>query len=273
MDLLRRVLFAKRDDDDELVDLKEYILGDVLYTNIVMENTPYEKYVTKASKLVQNIAGWSYNRVIDEVHVKDLAKSLRNMKHPHFVGSIKLARTSSNLKLRLLDGQHRLAAVSALMKDNGSFDMDIDVDVYVVDGDEDIEMCELFIKANANKNVDVDDIPDAKIIETINTLIEFWPESIKTDEDKRACRPNVHKRVLYNALKKVMDKHADCAPRILARKVFAMNETIKGKSLVDIFGTEHPTKTQMAIYEKARKKDFFLNMDCIYHVDKWTNLL
>ena len=91
--------------------------------------------------------------------------------------------------MTLLDGQHR---VLALAKFNKS--VEIEVDVYY------IEIHELFIKANNNKNVTIDDMPEKKVIDLIDKMIEIWPKNIKTRDDRGAYKPNITKKELYDAL-------------------------------------------------------------------------
>lgn len=269
MNFVRKYFFSS----EETIDLDNYILGEPIYSGTVFDGIKYEKYITKASKLVPNIMTWAYNRNVDEAHVNMLHGELRKMTYPHFVGAIKIARSESDkMNLRLIDGQHRIIALSRLLKEDPDFDMDVDVDIYYTEG-ADISLCELFMRANNNKNVDTTDIPDKKIIDTIEILLQFWPQCIKTDETKSAHRPNIHKRLLYSSLKSVIDKHQTLTHVQLARKIFDMNEKLRTKPLHELFGTNSPSKQKIALYEKARKKDFFLNLDCVFCIEKWVNLL
>lgn len=260
---------------EDVVDLREYILGDPLHVGTVLDGMTLHKYVTKASRLVPNIVSWAYNRNVDDEHARKLQDDLLAMQYPHFVGSIKVVCDSEDsLNFRLLDGQHRVMALMNIMKTNQSFDMDLDVDVYFTNNeDPEMTVCELFLKANNNKNVSDSDIPDRKIIEIVELCLKFWPDNIKTDDTKLARRPNIHKRQLYTSIKAVMDKHPDWTPKQWTRRIFEMNEQMRMKPLVEMFGTATPTRTQLATYERARKSDFFLNLDCVFCVEKWTNLL
>lgn len=271
MNVVKWIMGGSRSDDDE-VDLREYVLGSPIYTSIVFEGIHHAKFIVKASKLVPNIMSWAYNRDVDTEHVRKLQDELMSMTHPHFIGSVKLVCSSEDrMGFKLLDGQHRIMALANIMKVKPDFDMSVDVDMYCTS--DDMSTLELFIKSNNNKNVDVMDIPDRKIIEIVELCIKFWPEYIKTDDTKRANRPNIHKRALYNAIRGVADKHPDWTPKQWARRIYEMNDSLRTKPLVELFGTDKLPRQKLTTYERARKNDFFLNLDCVFCIDKWVHLL
>lgn len=172
------------EDDKSSIELDEYIFSNALYSETIFDNIIHDKYRVLASKIVKNVEQWEYNRLIDIKHVDDLSFALKSMKHPHFIGSIKVAKINNSIKL--LDGGHRCAAICNLIAENPDFDIYLDVDLYHVNDQDncDFELLDLFLKANNNKNIIPSDIPENKIIEIINFMIIKWPKNIKIDETK-----------------------------------------------------------------------------------------
>ena len=169
--------------DETVINLTDYVLGNAppIYKKTVFDNILFEKHICDSKKLVPNIQNWVYNRKVDSKHVDAILKNLNDMNSPYLIGSIKLIRDKATNSLTLLDGQHR---VLALAKFNKYY----------------IEIHELFIKANNNKNVTIDDMPEKKIIDLIDKMIEIWPKNIKTRDDRGAYKPNITKKELYDAL-------------------------------------------------------------------------
>lgn len=203
-----------------------------------------------------------------------MCTDLVNMPCPCLLGSIKLARTSLGV-YKLLDGQHRIECLRRLIEIDPSFDMDLDIDVFECPKDSgDMCIVELFVKANNSINVSSADIPEKKCVDATNLLVQIWPKNVKVDDAKRACRPNVTKKALFVAVKRLYVKYPQLSPQLIARKAVDANLKIMATPLVDLFGASEPTKTQMGIYEKARRDGFFLNIDCaMMNIDAWPSFV
>ena len=266
------------DDSSEEVNISEYVLGTPLYSSTVFEDIAYSKYVCDFRKIAPNVQNWAYNRKVDMKHVDNLFSHLTEMKHPHLIGSLKLVRDTATDTLTLLDGQHRVMAMLKLMQHDPHVKMDVEVDVYNIANIEtsDIELQELFLKANNNRNVLVDDLPEKKVIEIINKMIEIWPQNIKTKDDKGAIKPNVTKKELYEHLKQRFNAcPALCkkTPQEVLKSIVNINLQLRLKPLKELFGREAPSKRKVSMYERAKKHDFFLNLDCKYNLEKWVQML
>jgi hypothetical protein len=197
------------------------------------------------------------------------------MKMPHLIGSIKVARSEKNdLRFRILDGHHRKEAILDILNENPIFDMDIELDVYyVADAEEgDIELHNLFVKANNNKNVEKNDIPNVKVIQVINSLVNIWPKNIKIDEEKGAYRPNITKRDLFKALKDKINVSTKTHKEIV-EAIVQFNDKLRLMPLNDIFNKMSMTKARINSYDKAKKTHFYLNLDCCYNIGVWPNMI
>lgn len=271
------------DSDDETesnnsITIDEYIFGKPLYSEVIFENMIHEKYHLSSSKLIVNIAQWEYNRLIDNDHVTKLKNELKNMVYPHFFGSIKIAYINSD-KIKLLDGGHRCAAICELMKENKTFDMYLDVDLYKInnieESDCDLDLLDIFLKMNSNKQIKKEDIPENKIVEIINMMIEKWSKNIKVDESKEAYRPNITKRELYQKLKVLNTDFTvkNKSSKEIFENICLINDKISKMSLYKLFGRNTVSQKKLSAYERAKKHDFYLNLDCQYDIDTWISLI
>jgi hypothetical protein len=258
--------------------ITEYILGTPIYSAKVLHGIQHEKFITRISKLIPNISSWAYNRSIDESHCKRIQEELVAMKHPHLIGSFKIAKSSDeNQPMKLLDGHHRKYALETILKSNPEFDMEVEVDVYYV---EDVENCdkelrEIFIRANNNRNVSITDVPSIVAVEVIDKMIAKWPNNIKTDDSKGAIKPNITKRELYKNIKDTLEK--DRLSGLNAEQIFtkieAMNNKLRLMPIKELFNRANPSQKKLNSHEKALKHGFFLNLDCEYPLEKWLNML
>jgi hypothetical protein len=258
------------EEEDEPEPIENYfILKNPIYKAIVFENTEYEKYICDSKLLIENIKSWAYNRKVDEQHVNAIFKQLESMSMPHLIGSIKLVKDKLTNSLTLLDGQHRVMALTKFERS-----INIEVDVYI--SEDDIEIHELFMKANNNKNVTLEDIPEKKVIEIIDKMLEIWPKNIKTHESHRAYKPNITKREFYDALKEHITKTSSLhnkSTQSIVKNIININSQLSLKPFKELFGRDNPSNQKMGSYTRALKHDFFLNLDCKYNLQTWLKML
>lgn len=262
---------------DPTIDIMDYVLGKPVFSKEVFDGILYEKYLVDHRRVCPNIENWAYNRKVDQDHVNTIYTNLKKMKFPHLIGSLKLVRDKESDSLTLVDGQHRILALTRIMEEDPSISVAIEVDVYHLNdvNKNDIEIQDLFIKANNNKNVTLHDLPETKVMEIIDLLMEKWSKNIKTSDN--AYKPNVTKRELYNELKDHMNVthtlQAKSAKEIV-KAIETINTQLRMKSLKELFGREKGiSKSKMMQYEKAEKHGFFLNLDCKYNLATWVKQL
>ena len=262
----------KRKINLPVVDSNRADFGTLVMTKLVFNGAKFEKYIAPVSKITQDIPKWPFNRDIDPDHVDKIKRDLLAMRHPHLIGSLKLVKSRQDGTIRLLDGQHRHLALSQIMQSRPDFVMDVEVDVYyVTDVNNDLDLDDLFRKANCNLNVKQEALPGRKVLEVITYMVQKWPKNIKTDENAGAYRPNITKRDLFKRLKFVIEASNKSAEEIMA-EIVAKNESIKMIRLEELFGRS-PPKKQLNIFDRARKNDFYLNLDCNRDIDWWISSL
>lgn len=268
-------ILDKDSEYGEEINLDEYILGKPIYTSNVFEGIKYEKYVTQLSKIKNEINKWEFNRDISQDHIEKIKSEITVMEYPHLMGSIKLAKDIRTEEVKLLDGQHRYESLWRLREKNADFDMPIEIDIYYVDDIHDnMALNTLFKRANNNKNIQDIDIPGDKLMRLMQMLVDKWPKNIK-DTDKNANRPNITARELSKKLNLVISDSQLNSEEIFD-EIVKINEWYHNASIKDIFGRDRATASANKIkaYElKAKRDEFYLNMDCKLNVDWWINNL
>lgn len=64
-----------------------------------------------------HLSFWCFNRKMDDDHKNTIKTDLLANENPHLMGSIQIVRDKS-MKCRVLNGQHRLAAIQEIIKDD-----------------------------------------------------------------------------------------------------------------------------------------------------------
>lgn len=101
------------DSEDE----KEDFIGTKLYSN-----GNKSLFSTDARSFVRKVKTWVFNRSLNEEHVKALKKEILKSETPDLMGTFKLVVSNNNL--RIIDGQHRLVALSEIIEsDDRKFNM------------------------------------------------------------------------------------------------------------------------------------------------------
>lgn len=262
------------------IDYIECMLGNPLYSMTVFDDILLEKYLCDFKDICPNIENWAYNRKVDQCHVDAIYSNLKKMKHPHLIGAIKCVMDKASKSLILVDGQHRIIALTKLAEEDETVSVKIEVDVYYIDDirNNDDEILDLFMKANNNRNVSMEDIPEKKIMEVVEKMIKRWPNNIKTT-DGNAYKPNITKRDLYNALKEQIKE----TPTLLSRSandifksIEKINTNIRLKPIKQLFGREETSmsKSKKSQWDKAKIHGFFLNLDLkSYGLEMWIKQL
>ena len=110
-----------------------------------------------------------------------------------------------------------------------------------------------------------------KVQEVITYMVQKWPKNIKTDENAGAHRPNITKRDLFKRLNYVIAASDKSVEDIMA-EIVAKNDFIKTISKQRLFG-RRPPKKQLSMFDRAKKNNFYLNLDCNRDIDWWISSL
>ena len=210
---------------EEFHDATECISDDKIDDFDITKNIIYgidkNKYLLKFSvkEFVMESEPWVYNRKIDNENVKELKEKVKvfDVKtSPVWTVSIIFDKYTHQKKdeipkyLKILDGQHRWKVLDELISD-GEIDENKEIFAicYCIDYCEEKNKhiaTELFKKINNNTPLCIDDIPDTRIQEIIDKIIEDEvlnpkKEGIKVGNGQMtAYEPAIHKKELFNIL-------------------------------------------------------------------------
>lgn len=237
------------EDTDSDTDSDEERLSDVITSARVAHIGKAFYYETTARDLVE-LPRWTYQRCIDPGHVNSLLSDLSLSKH--FIGTFKALRDSEG-SLKLMDGQHRMAACREMMKLDPRWNMDVMLEVYDTDSFDSGDSFKMFEKANNVKNVDSKDFPLKVAATIIKRCKNKWPGMlVRPREGKRVNRPRLDTRTLYRRLKDHLpDKRIGLEE--LWKEITQANSRL-GLCSHKTFGCSHNT------LKKARSAGFYLGL-------------
>lgn len=250
-------------DDEEEHSINREVTYEPLIRKTVFRNTTFELYVCDARTLFRLVDNWSFNRCVRNHHVQSIYKDLKNMCHPHLLGSIKIVRNPEK-EHRIIDGQHRLLAIRQILEEDEAmtWNMDVVVEMYDVD---DIQygnqVFDLYIKANKNMNMDPEDSLDMEIITIVNALCQdkILSAGIVDKQDGSVYRPRISKKDLYEQFKNHYKPSEKMKTEHIVHKIKEINRKLGLMSHRNMFGER---SVQRVSHQKKKADDlkFFLNM-------------
>ena len=204
------------ESEEENEEENENFLGTLLF-----ENPNVKFYLTQAKVFSNNIEIWAGQRPLHIEHIKMLAREFT--REGHVIGTFKVVRSSEG-KLRLLDGQHRIHAIKEILKIQPNFECDIFIELYETDRLESSLTLRLFQKANNVLNVKPEDMPHKSALSIVDKLSTRFKLIFKDIEDGERCnRPYINKRKLYDKLKRAFQQH-DIDEDCLYKQILEHNE-------------------------------------------------
>jgi len=267
---------------EKYYDAQEYISDDKIVkfniTKNIIHTIDKKKCLLKFSvkEFVMESEPWVYNRKIDDNKVKELREQVKvfdNETSPVWTVSIVFDRYAHIKKdeiskyLKILDGQHRRKVLEEMIE-NGEIDenKEIYATCYSIDyceGKNKHITTELFKKINNNTPLCIDDIPNTRIQEIVDRIIEDnvlnpKKEGIKVGIANMTARePAIHKKELYNTL----NPHAKNFSNLSIDEVIVNIRLIRNKIMMA--GYEkiyHKCRTHAKHFEKAKSIDFWLGL-------------
>jgi len=222
---------------------------------------------------IQHLAPYTWNRPINEVHVKTIELALREMKVPHLIGTIKVIHC--NNKFYVYDGQHRIAALSNVLKDDIDmiWNIEINMEIYQFTGEKNIQENEIaqYLFDCANKTIAFEKIRDAVDPFIKDFLIQLVKDPLFIDniKDEKCSRPKISTSDLYKALKTYYKPKEYPSILDLIKIIKQKNNELCLMSKDELMAGSGAVLTD-ANYTKAKKSKFFLNL-ATYPPSKWIN--
>lgn len=240
-----------------------------LHSALSFNGIPRKICLIYARELIRICDVWSYNRRLNQEHITKIENDLKTQKYPNLLGTIKLI--FKNNEYKVIDGQHRLQAIINVIKNDETMKWDfiLMVEIYNVSDLNDEVINDLYIKANKNLNINVEDELNLFLMELINKLEKdtILKAGIIDKQDGSVYRPRISKKDLYEKLKKYYIKKPDDTVELIYEKIKQKNREIGIMNTVSLFGDVD--SKMISQYDKAVKINFFLNMNCKIPIEKW----
>ena len=219
---------------------------------------------------------WVYNRNINPEKVEELKEQFKvfdKKTSPIWTVSLVFDKYTHKPKdsikkyLKILDGQHRWQAVIDLLFNN---EMDQNYEIFATcyfidycDNKNTNITTELFKKINNNTPLSMDDIPDTRIQELVDKIIqdkELNPnkEGIKVGNTQNTARePAIHKKELFN----ILNVHSKSFSHLSQDEIIVNLRLIKNRIMLkDLKDIYHKSERNEERYIKAKSVDFWLGL-------------
>lgn len=216
---------------------------------------------------------WRYNRIICQEKVNDIYKSLCEGYPIPFVLHAVLDETNkSNVKIDIIDGQHRMAAVTDYIAKN---DVNMDcpycvwICLYKIDNAETNNtnvVIDIFKRINNNRPFDERELPNTLIIDLVKSICDvplFKRNKVIKSDDKheKAHVPCIHKKELNALLNQHQDHIRSSGKTIqeLTNNIVIINHKLSMIRFEDLYSVGN-RQTETKRYQTAVAKNFFLNL-------------
>ena len=263
-------------DEESLMALT---FGKKLLDMKVIHDIRLRMYLCKARMFCGTaVEDWSFNRKVDMNHVQHIHDELLKMKIPHLLGTIKVVYGLQDQKYRVIDGQHRLTAITQITEKNISWDINIVVEVFDVKDVTCSDVFELYHMANKNLNIALEDNPleqRNKFISDIVRLVQQHPElRLGIVDSMIVYAPKLSARTLYESLKTFCPSEipSQLTPETIVQRIVSENRRIGSGVIHDSELFKYPSSNMTTEQKtnilkrintqktKASKIKFYLNM-------------
>lgn len=229
----------------------DLILGKLLYTR------PDEVriYVSEARRLISNVSHWQFNRALDEGHVDNLEKVIKE--GINLEGSIDLLESKEGLCV--VNGQHRVEALQRILNKDDTFKHDLIVNVHPVESFDCERANEIFRATNNIKNVETRDKPQEKIQNICKMIQNRYPNAITENKSGKAKLHRMDLKELYNILQYNDEcNNPDKTEDELFQKFIDLNTKLSNTSYKELLGRQTDKKDKM--YDGACRENFYFGL-------------
>ena len=278
---------------EEYHDAEEYIDDEYIVTfnieNKILYRIDNNRCLIKLNvkEFAMECEPWVYNRKIDLEKVTELNEQFKvfDIKTtPIWNVSIVYDKYTHKPKdnvrkyLKILDGQHRWQLIKNMLS-NGEIDENYEIcaTCYFIDYCEEKNKhmtTELFKKINNNTPLCIEDIPDTRVQEIIERIINDkilnpQKQGIKIgDMNSKAREPAIHKKELFN----IINAHSKSFSNLSIDEVIVNIRLLRNKiMLADYKNIYRKNEKYLENYEKAKGIDFWLGLKSSkkYSPEQW----
>ena len=237
--------------------VEEEVVEDHIFLGKLIHQRPdnVKIYASSTKRLFPNVDPWVFNRLLDLEHVEKL-QNIMNEK-VCFEGNIDVLECKG--ELCVVNGQHRVEAIKASMKEDETFDREVLVNVHSVSSFESEEANEIFRATNNNKNVEMRDNPQTKFQNICNRLKDRYPGGITSNKSGKANLHRLDKKQLYNLMQynEYFNDETNVED-VLFQKIIELNTEYSNKSYETLLGRRGVKKDKR--YNGACKDNFYLGL-------------
>jgi len=273
---------ADSDEDDTPLD----IFSQPFAVQTWGADTQVSYHFLSIRDVAPHLSSWCFNRKMDEEHKNTIKDNLLSNENPHLMGSIQIVRDKS-MKCRVLNGQHRLAAIQEIIKDdfNMEFQMNVMFEVYNVNI-EDIDdvsninahdtIADIFKIANNSLNMKPEQDHDIFCKQIMIAMMNdsLLKKGIMDKTSGNVYRPRISAKLLYELFKTYLPTEClDLDIQEIIMRIKKINVKISTMPFIELYGRHTPAQQKISQFEKAKKLGFYLYLESKMTPDIWIELL
>lgn len=241
---------------------------------IIRKNGKIFERKIKASQSISFLSQWNDNRSLDLKHKEEIKQGLIEENIPYLFGKITLI-ADKNVRLIVIDGQHRIEAIKELLNEKKDFDCIIDYTIYqIVDLDNidninsDIkdEINKIFNIVNKSLPINCEDKKESKSKELTECLSSYFNNNgvinIRITNGEMPQKPCIShkslKDIIFNALP--LEFENICKKKFV-KYVAILNDKYDKMTIQEFYGRKNPSQQKVKQHQKASERKFYLNLD------------
>lgn len=236
--------------------------------------------------IAPHLSTWCFNRKMDVDHKKKIKDALMSVDLPHLMGSIQVVR-DKKLNCRVINGQHRLAAIQEIIKEDidMKFKMNVMFEVYdcdiedlddVGDVNTHVSIENIFKIANNNLNMKPEQDHDLFCKQIVIAMMAdpVLKKGIVDKTNGNVHKPKITAKHLFENLKAHMmfDKIKSTVPELIV-KIKKINAEVSSMPFIKLFGRHNPAQFKQKQFEKAKALGFYLNLESNMKPCDWIEML
>jgi hypothetical protein len=123
------------------------------------------------------------------------------------------------------------------------------------------EANEIFLATNNTKNVELRYLPQTKLQNICNRLIDRYPKSITNNKTGKANLHRLDKKQLYNLIQfNDSCNNENNTEDYLFEKIVSLNLKLSNQSYEELFGSKRTSQRKGKSYDGAQKEGFYLGL-------------
>lgn len=277
---------SSEEEDDEHDDKPYDVFPNPICYQSWGPNIKVSYHFLSVRHIAPHLSTWCFNRKMDATHKNKIKLALLNKDLPHLMGSIQVVR-DKKLNCRVINGQHRLAAIQEIIKEDidMKFKMNVMFEVYDCDIEDlddlsdvntHVNIENIFKIANNNLNMKPEQDHDLFCKQIVIAMMNdsVLKKGIVDKTNGTVHKPKITAKDLFENFKSHLpfDKIKSTVPELVV-KIKTINADVSSMPFIKLFSRHNPAQFKQKQFEKAKALGFYLNLESNMKPCDWIEML